>query len=62
MMTRRLRQCAVILVAVFLRPSATASEPWHNPKLKVSIIPRKAASARDRASEVVQKTPEFSIW
>jgi tetratricopeptide (TPR) repeat protein len=49
-------------VAVFLRPSATASEPWHNPKLKVSIIPRKAASARDRASEVVQKTPEFSLW
>ena len=62
MMTRRLRQCAVIFVAVFLRPSATASEPWHNPKLKVSIIPRKAASARDRASEVVQKTPEFSLW
>ena len=53
--------CAV-LMAILFGPSATASEPGHTPKLKISIIPRKAASARDRASEVVQKTPEFSLW
>ena len=62
MSTRSLRQCAVALVAVFIGPLATASEPGHTSKLNVSIIPRKAASARDRASEVVQKMPEFALW
>jgi tetratricopeptide (TPR) repeat protein len=62
MSTRSVRQCAVVLVAVIFGPSATASEPGHIPKLTISIIPRKAASTRDRASEVVQKIPDFSLW
>jgi tetratricopeptide (TPR) repeat protein len=52
----------IVLVTVAFGNFATASEPGHNSKLQISIIPRRAASARDRASEVVQKTPEFSLW
>jgi tetratricopeptide (TPR) repeat protein len=62
MSTRSVPLNAVVLAAVFFGSFADASEPGHSPKLQISIIPRKAASARDRASEVVQKTPEFSIW
>jgi tetratricopeptide (TPR) repeat protein len=62
MSIRRLPQYAVILMAVVIGTFATASEPGHLSKLKISIIPRRAASARDRASEVVQKAPEFSLW
>ena len=52
---------AVFLVVV-LCASVSASELDQAPKLKTSIIPRKASSARDRASEVVQRTPDFALW
>ena len=42
--------------------SATASDLGHTPKIKTSLIPRKTSSARDRASEVVQRSPEFVLW
>jgi tetratricopeptide (TPR) repeat protein len=53
-------------IAVFLGfipcASASGSELGHAPTLKTSIIPRKASSARDRASEVVQRSPDFALW
>ena len=58
----RLLQCVAVLTAILFGQSAAASDAGHTPKLKISIIPRKASSTRDRASEVVQKSPEFSIW
>jgi len=62
MSSRRLVQNAAVLLVVSLGAHSGASEPGRAPTLKTSIIPRKASSARDRASEVVQKTPEFSLW
>jgi tetratricopeptide (TPR) repeat protein len=62
MSSRRLLRDAFVLVAATLCAPVSASEPGHTPKLKTSIIPRKASSTRDRASEVVQRSPEFSLW
>jgi tetratricopeptide (TPR) repeat protein len=53
---------AALFLMISLCASVTASELGHAPKLKVSIIPRKTASALDRASEVVQRTPDFALW
>ena len=59
---RSLRQ--IVLCGAFILPciSVGASDLGHSPKLKTSLIPRKASSARDRASEVVQRTPDFALW
>ena len=62
MATRRLFPNAAVFLVFSLCASVSASELGHAPKLKISIIPRKAGSAHDRASEVVQRTPDFALW
>ncbi len=62
MATRRSFANAIVFLISSLCASVSAAELGHTPKLKVSIIPRKTASAHDRASEVVQRTPDFALW
>ena len=62
MATRRLISIIALLLVVTVCGSVSASELGHSPKLKTSIIPRKAGSPHDRASEVVQRTPDFALW
>jgi tetratricopeptide (TPR) repeat protein len=62
MAKRRWFPNAAVLFVFGVCASVTASELGHSPNLKTSIIPRKAASAHDRASEVVQRTPDFALW
>jgi tetratricopeptide (TPR) repeat protein len=62
MSIRRLLPHIVMYVAFIPCASVAASDLGHSPKLKTSLIPRKASSARDRSSEVVQRTPEFILW
>jgi tetratricopeptide (TPR) repeat protein len=62
MATFRVFPNAAVFLIFSLCASVTASDLGHAPKLKVSIIPRKTASALDRASEVVQRTPDFVLW
>jgi tetratricopeptide (TPR) repeat protein len=47
---------------VILCASVSASDLGHSAKLKTSLIPRKATSARVRSSEVVQRAPDFVLW
>jgi tetratricopeptide (TPR) repeat protein len=53
---------AAVLLIISLCASVRASELGNPPKLKTSIIPRKAGSAHDRVSEVVQRTPDLVLW
>ena len=62
MLTHRFQLCFVVHVVVVLCASVNASDLGHSAKLKTSLIPRKASSARDRASEVVQRSPDFMLW
>jgi tetratricopeptide (TPR) repeat protein len=52
---------AVTLAAIAACPSARASDHNGTPKLKTVLIPRKSSSKQDRASECLQKTPEFFL-
>jgi hypothetical protein len=49
MSIRGVCQRAAIIAAIVVENFAAASEPGHYAGLKIAIIPRKAASARDRA-------------
>jgi tetratricopeptide (TPR) repeat protein len=51
-----------VLVVWILCASAAGSDLGHSPKLKTALIPRKASSARERSSEVVQRTPDVVLW
>ncbi len=62
MPARRLFPQTISLLTLFYCASASASDLGHSTKLRISIIPRKTSSARDRASEVLQKTPDFALW
>ncbi len=62
MATRRFFPNTAVFLISSLCASVSASELGHAPKLKISIIPRKTASAFDRASEVVQRRPDFALW
>jgi tetratricopeptide (TPR) repeat protein len=62
MTTRRWLLIAALFSGFTACAPVLASELGHAPKLKTSIIPRKASSARDRQSEVVQKMPEFTLF
>jgi tetratricopeptide (TPR) repeat protein len=50
------------LILALICASASASDLGHTPRIKTSLVPRKTSSARDRASEVVQRAPEFVLW
>src|ERR1700678_1129733 len=53
---------AAVLVLWILCASVAGSDLGHSPKLKTALIPRKASSARERSSEVVQRTPDVVLW
>ena len=61
MSTRRWAKSAAVLSVFAACAPAIATDLGHAPKLKTSVIPRKTSSARDRASEVLQKTPVFVL-
>ena len=62
MSRRYLLPTTAVLVAWILCAPVAGSDLGHSPKLKTSLIPRKASSARDRSSEVVQRTADFVLW
>ncbi len=62
MSIHRLQLHFVLSLAFMQCASLNASDLGHAPKLKTSLIPRKSGSARDRSSEVVQRTPDFALW
>ena len=62
MSIHRLQLHFVLSLAFMQCASLNASDLGHAPKLKTSLIPRKSGSARDRSSEVVQRTPDFAFW
>jgi tetratricopeptide (TPR) repeat protein len=62
MWSRRSLGFGVFLLAIAATEGAQASEFDHAPRLKTSLIPRKVSSARDRASEVVQRTADLVLW
>ncbi len=61
MSTRGCLSAAALLIVLAMCGPVLASDLGHAPKLKTSVIPRKTSSARDRASEVLQKTPVFVL-
>lgn len=62
MRTTRFKLALTAYAAVMLCASVNASDLGHSPRIRTALIPRKASSARDRASEVVQRSPDFTLW
>ena len=52
----------VLAVAVAVGGPGHGSELTDTPKLRTSLLPRKATRPADLASEFVQRTPEFVLW
>jgi tetratricopeptide (TPR) repeat protein len=58
----RLRASALLAVAIAAGAPASAADPNGATTLKVVLVPRQASSELDRASECLQRTPDFALW
>jgi tetratricopeptide (TPR) repeat protein len=61
-LSRHWLRIAAFSFALAVSGPTTAADLGHAPKLKTSIIPRKASSTRDKASEVVQRSADLALW